>query len=592
MMGNGDVMNYEFLIILISSLVATQIPSARSGIKEFSKYLLKYVCFLIIGIIAFSVCQWLRLKSNPAGVFKSFGLAFIKNYWISLIAVPVVVELLDAKKVAGWLSGIIIALGVLFLCFAPYFIPINLPSTSKLDLDGMIYTRKFYDVQNFRQYVVNGYIPHLEKGYNSEEKTDNPPTKDVEKMTFKEAVDAMLYYNNRDRYKAKECMYHAYGLYIVGQDNGVDDDIGMMYWYKGSYEDSGEDYYTAGETFARAGNTYNAVVSFMPAYDHGYCDSDLPVEYLLKSIREGTNIENCVDYFLELFNAEGTKMPHFDEFIVLLPNNLRVQMVGLNAHEITGEDMKVVKSFQSDGQYKNCPKLMIAEGYYNVANGMWYNTPTKELQEILETHEEFFCPEDKINLGWLFFLKGEVDMAMTVIDGLSYTEADLLKTAIYLQGTDVRNIKDVYYDLAFDIEFKSWYDDSSILKYDLLKAHLANAIGYRTESDDINDAYVSGNYKQVLDLCNKSIERGHDNTSILILKADALIHMIENDEDELYEETEKTIKQVTDTLGTDYMNAMSRLRNLYMMMPDRETEFSDVDKILRLLKPEGQMATS
>ena len=596
-----NVMSYEFIVVLASAIIANQISKLTQN-KRIRAVLFFGVYFasVVFGILCFAIWQTISRHSNFFHVFIGYLFYFITKYLISIVIVPLITELIDLDRVNTGIRWVVILFSVLVLIIAPYIFPVRNydKNVSKLELGGMVFTKKFYDINNFRKYAENGYGTEANgqmdtpDDYSDEEE----PTKEIEDMDFTEAVDAMLYYYHTQDYELSEdCMNRAYGLYNNGRDNGDSFYIGLMFWYKGDYEDDGESFYRAGEIFEEIGESYNAAVSYKPAYKYGYCNSSYALEQYLECIRQDVHVEDSIDSYMYFYNQEGPEMPFFNDYIDLLPDNLRVQMVGVTSHieNMGDDDLALIDRFISTEAYNNCPKLILVKTYYDMTNESWFSLD--KIDRLFSKHEEFFDPEDKINYAWMLYLEGKKEKALDVLNRIydgkdSHIEKTLLKSVLLLEGTDgipADDAKYYYYELLYDTDFSTRYDNESVLKYNIVKAYLANKIGFKTDSDEINQAFVSGDYQNCVSLCDDMISHGHSSKNILMLKADALLHLIEDapeeEKEELFQKAEETVLELKGTVSVDYVDTMKLLRDLYRQMPDRETEFVEADEILRVV---------
>lgn len=599
--------HYEILIVLASSLLAEELISLiqeERRWKKFLLYLCGYIVSIAVGVAGYAFCRRIQVGSDFGQTFIRFGFNMLAKYIISIFLVPFWINLFkimtdDKMSVGG--RYLIIGLSLLTLIAAPYVAPPSASQDDCYDFNEMIYVRKFYDISNFRERTNKGYVetPPTEQSGSTANSTRTPPSKNIEEMNFREAIEAMLYYDKLpDIDLARKCNDRAYYLYTSGQGNDVPNDIGMMWWYKGSYEDNGEYFYNAGLIFEEAGNHFNAAVSFGPAYRCGCCDSARPLSHYYEAAAAGEKTDAAIDFLFEVYNDEGEKTPYLAEFVLLFPNNLRVQVLNITNHidKIGTEDLAIIDGFSSKAEYKDCPKLINLKNYYYYKNGITFLIDTGRLEKI---DAKYFDPEDIINTAWFFYLKGDSKKAFDFLNTTlpedeawgSYFEYNIITSAIFLKEDGIVDEYDAkwnYMDMNnSEANFAAFYNADDTLKYEVLKAYLGKKIGYRTATDEINQAFAKKDYQFVINLCDASIESGHSDRSILLLKADAQTKLADqsNGDQRTYwlTESEKTLLMMKDNVSEDYRDALTELRKLYLVMPDRELEFQQVDDMLRVV---------
>lgn len=600
--------NYDIAMSIASSLMSDAIinalapaVAARVRIKNEKlwaclkgiAYFLVFLALLFVCLCLFALVRVLWVGSNFCNTAFSYGKYMVEQFLVPILVVPLTIRIISGSSDSGesqrpirWRWGLLIALlGGVMIVFAPIVVMPRNAAAADFGIDGMIYTKKFYDVNRFVSNAAAGYAQRTEEDAIGGNGDAAQPLGPIDENDFNSLMNAVIYYSGaKDDVRAKECLDRAYRLFLEGRANGGD--VGMMWWYKGSFEDDAQWYYNAGEEYERHEAHYNAAMSFASAYEKGLGGVERPLRHYLECARRGERIEEASRFLLNAYNREGDLLPYLDDFAALLPDSLAVQLLKITSRieDMDEEDIRILERFESDPRYRDCPKLIIMKGFGNVKKGEAFRAQTRRLANLHREKPGFFEPEDVINAAWLMFCQGNYGEAMDMLGSAEvsnqpYLEKGLLTAAIYLMGevgASEQWTMEMYQYISYSqAGFEAFYGRQSVLIYEVIKAYLANAAG--APADALGDAFEQGRYGDVVSQCDELLKLGYADDSVALMKAEALIELGKRAEDgqarlDNYAEAEQTLRQRYWKDDEAYCAVLERLRDLYLLMPDRETE--------------------
>ncbi len=629
--GNATMICLESLL---SSLIAETIISIIKNKKNSIIEKIFVYFFIYFLVIIFNVSLYALIRSFDLGA--PFQLMFTKlfNYMLekylwAMIITPIIVEFIVVflskeiqssrnKVIILTIKWIIIVCGFSFFVIKPFLINYEIDTDNDKENLEFIYCAKFYDEFNFIKYASEGYL--------DKEETTKPVSvtngdvddindlidKDIDLLNFEELIRVAEYYRNFGIYNysyastAKEYMEKAYRLYLENQDMYPKDLIARLFWLKGDYEEDGDFYVKADEVYETINAYINAAGCYYNAYiNYNYCEPEKALNNYFKAIQED-NDENVIKFAIYLLLNSFSKdnesgLNYVEEFSGLLPDDLRIRMIIIYNHIVNNcfdkNDLKYIQNYLEKEQFKDCPKLLLAEAYYSKL--YWYGVGMRldDIYTLFTEKRDYFDPEDVVNLSWLLLDNNDVKKAREVIESIDCEdcyEAAMVNAAITLQENsndlNKRELQLFYSEIeAYRKDFSKHYGSDWTLKYETNRAYIYSILDiYETGTDEISIALNSGKYDECIQMCNSILEIDANNEKIRSIKADALIKKAETLEDEtsrqqLYLMAESTLSSIKNKYENDYLNTLKKLDNLYKKMPEKDVELRKVNDILEAI---------
>ena len=650
-------LNAELIVsmIPIKSLFKNKMGFLRGIIK-----ILVTICVAIVILFVVTVGYTAFYSSFLEIINWDLFLYLIKQYWIPIILIPFAVTFMvllvstedneDADKrktkikkhnrVFTFIKWGIVLISIAVLVVSPRLYKYEWNSEKKNKDIKYIYITKL-DANSFVRNARDGYDEkELQYDDSDTKNPTSPPSqpewinKDISDMSFNELLDAAIYYNNpndNDSYKkGKKCIKRAYNKCKDNLASYNQHDIGMMWYYKGCYDDDGKCFYNAGEAFESVDALWNAALSYIRAYnDYNYSEPDKALlnfkKFLGENLIKKTLLDHKIEYyrknnlkislsneekslingcensivsFLSVFDEIGLRTPYLSEFTQMMPNDLCVQIVNINSHILDGsfgeEDIKIIRSFLKQGKYKNCPKLLLAEAYYNTLNQ--YNTDLDKICDLFENHFEYFEPEDIINLAGLLYEHGEYDKAGEVAKHTNMGETNLLQAMVYLtkKGSDdfVMNYFVTFYPFIknYRDEFERHYGSKLTYQYDLNTAYIYSEMELAGEgTKDVKALYNAGLYDKCLKICNDILKGDSANNDLKFIKADVLVKIADNldegfQKELYYDEAEDILDLIMKETKSDYIKSINGLYELYKKLNIQDIKLREYSNILEVIK--------
>ncbi|MCM1303590.1 MAG: hypothetical protein NC305_02220 [Lachnospiraceae bacterium] len=608
------------------------------GILRVVIYLLAYAVFLAVSVLAYVITQNIRLGTS--GVWKNFLkmiVIFWNEYKTVMILVPVVVKILNLadRGRSRLFRSVVIFFLILIMLFAPSVI--TYPRGNRLMIEPLLleqlketpfpFVTRFYDASHFWDNF--GYEAPTDGSGQTDPGNEPLPSGETENMSFDELMEAVVICGKRNEKELQKIYVDA--AYALYQNGHYEDsfNVGLMWYYKGEFEESAEFYARGGEVYERISQPWNAVICYRNAYR-----VDWKPEYAEKAIENHyqhaqsgvmvlqTHINNIAQLLTHAQSHYEGDIPHLDDFCEMYPDNLAIQMVRIMRHIQDGtfdeSDGDIITNLGSLERVTYCPKLALVGEYYDwyLGNGRGQNID--ELYDRYQQDSELYEPEDILNLAWFWYMNGEYTKAYklaaeAVVDGAALKDAYPLIAEIYLQDAGALPALDGE-ELAADLteavgEIRPWYSEDDLLRFNLVTLLLSNRIGLELDlSQVIGQArelfdgdtftegliqatldYEDGRYADCVEKCDRILDievPGGNLHKALFLQTDALIEMARATDDQeeriqLLTKAEDAMKMVQMDVEDDYIECLNRLSAIYSDMPDREAERMEVNGILQ-----------
>lgn len=606
--------------------------------------LISILVYIVLSVVAVAVYAFWRSRhglSNFDAICDNLIGYYIKAHLGEFFLAPTLVYI--ATQVVRLKQGTRIIVSILLvvtLIFSPFIISFEAPNKFPMETEiltelrskNVPYEGRFFDITHFRQRIEDGYWigeranPEPEMDYENADYEyyfeDNPSSLD-------EYVDNCVYF--RDKYDSENARFwldKAYEFYLSGGESSLNA-VGRMWFYKGEYENS--DYYiTAAETFANNGEYYNVALSYENAYEQNSQEDSfalLSLEYYIKAVSIDDSPLKSLESFKTVicsFGASNMMSPDYyikyvRDMHKIVPKDIFLSVLILNDDYAKGNyqysDKELTDGILAKEEYANCPKLMILHTLCEEE----IDSSCESIYELLLTHEDFFEPEDKINLAWLLYQTGEYvkayQIAAGMYDCIDETESIvLLRAESFLQNEVALSETDketLYRDVSETIE----QEDISIeclQRLKLVQCILAGKLGLDPNFTNLSEIctdlfgeqsitgmYIvasldcrEGLYSDTIELCNKILERidspNYFYNSVLFLKSDALMSCAKNVSREerqfYYEEAERILNTVKENIGNDYITCLQKLNELYKVMDNRDQELQEITEMLMHLQ--------
>lgn len=411
----------------------------------------------------------------------------------------------------------------------------------------------------------------------------------------------------------------AYALYEQGERGTDSFYLGLMWFYKGYFEDSAEYYYRAGQIYEDDSSYNNAALCYIDAYEVE--PTELYIERALYSTLHSEDglPSNYHRLLLSLQSTHSGDIPYLVDLCNKYPDDYITQIVGMTRMVMEGNTD--YQSILNRFSVEQSPKLLILNHYLRASE---YLSPTYiEVEELYNSEPDLFDVEDKINYAWMLYSDKQYGKAYSVaadaavgdFDSMEVTmpaEGYLLAAEIYLQDPDVGIDADNLYERLSEIsgDIGAWQDDESNLRMNMVLVLLAGKTGHTVDfSSLISNAkelfdgrelsivqeillaridYEDGNYLECANRCRKYLETypseimDLSTRELLFLKTDALIELTKENEElreESLKEAAEDMNKIRYSVEDDYIDSLRRLSDIYTYQGNTE-ELTKVNAIL------------
>lgn len=427
-----------------NSMKDTVIPLAAG-------FLLYFLLYFVFCFVTVYVYAGIRAEDVQDSVHIIYTNMMDRYFWSNLpsfVIVPAIVGmikwLMNIRKTGFTcaIKGIAALAAGLLLIFSPYIVnpgrvadlPMEAEILTELRSMDFPYEDRIFDAAHLQTLFDDGYrtadvlIPPSDGG-SSEDGGQNEvskPTKDIDRMSFRELVDAAAYYSAEN--DKEQVTTYLDAAYLIYQEQGAEqindwNAIGRMFYFMGWWDKKPAHYVDGAKAFLQNDEYKNALLCYSSLFEAPYDSNDpeLPdkvdvvkdmMSLLGTLITEGQSdasvmglIENA---YVKTF-AEGYH-PLQAELEALCRNEIDsplLQTLNLVNHVAGGnyEDGETLKALLQEEKYKNCPKLLILDAVYKFHAGQAYTA--EPLYQLYKEYADYFEQEDRINLVWLLYESGE-----------------------------------------------------------------------------------------------------------------------------------------------------------------------------------------
>ncbi len=638
---------YQWIIMFTSSLAADLIMNPgktvsksknnareagdsgvlKAGKKSWMIQILKssavYVLLLLVSSLVY---VWYDAHTWKEFIrcLKTFFVSNFVEQGISLVIIPFIVFLLSGtirNKVARWVKAFVLLFLIALTIIAPILTTYKLSRTgiesillTQFQEMPYLFVTKIYAPEHYWKFCADGYgnseQPTSENNNSGrvEEQTPEP----VDETNFEKLMDAVSYFINTDKEKARDYLNKAYEIYESVKEENLDGyHVGIMWLYMGFFDEEAGYYYNAGRVFEKNEQRVNAIMSYDYAYGldrkPSYVEKALNMEYAsIEGQINQSEISYLASILLKAQESYTSEIPHLDAFLQRFPDNLAIQTVGILSHISDGsigeKDREIVQSFLDNDRYELCPKLLLIAAYYSLLENR--TVSASELYDCYQEHSDYFEPEDIINLAWLLYMDGQTTKAykLAVVGysgaGIAYKvdAAMPLLAELYLKSPEVFvnvDSRQLVSDISSSSEdLSKWCSESDNLRFSIITLLLLNKAGYEIDGIDIaskcrqlftDDTYAgaminahldyeNGEYQSCRKACDvllrsEGLDEKEQNT-VRFLKTDALMELAKSEKDDelrlgLYQEAKKEMVMVQSNAGEDYLESLRRLKPIY-----------------------------
>lgn len=265
------------------------------------------------------------------------------------------------------------------------------------------------------------------------------------------------------------------------------------------------------------------------------------------------------------------------------------------------KDASRIEHLWSIKEYKNCPKALLLSQYYG-------NEHLNELYQLYIDHADWFEAENRMNLAWMFYERGENRIAVSIAKDSS--KDVLIRAEAFLQNPDSEaNLDELYVDIANAIE-KGAGEYEPRLR--LAQIIIGNRLCIETSYEGLTEACQKvfdensaaglfiisslknedGQYEEAYSLTESILKKLSAPDPLyyrtLFLQADTLTGMASMPElagqsTEYYESAAAILETIRDSVEGDYVSCLERLVDVYRAMGRDE----DMNRTLELLEKIG-----
>lgn len=394
-------------------------------------------------------------------------------------------------------------------------------------------------------------------------------------------------------------------------------DAAVILFYYARFHKDYRFFILAAREFELAESYWNAVLSL-----NEYCCSEENaflnltgriVDDSLLAIENGQNdspmtyCEEIMEFWCKVDDKDWPDND-FDRICAAAPDEAFLNIVNANMQikrgKIRDEDKSRIQHILQLKQYRNCPKALLISQCYG-------NEHLDKLYQLYTTHSDWFEEEDKLNLAWLFYERGEYKVALSITG--EGTEDILIRTEAFLQNPDEEvDLDELYVDITNAIN-EGAGDNEARLK--LAQILIGNRLGLETSYEGLSEICeevfntnsttglfiisslksVDGQYEEAYVMTKAILKEVAAPDPLyyrtLFLQADTLIGMASMPEyaeeaASYYEKAATVLETIRDSVEGDYVDCLKRLVNVYKAL-DRD---EDMNRTLELLaKIEGSM---
>ena len=580
---------------------------------------LMYAAITSLAILAYSVVRYFNLKGSNItvwSIWKGFAVAYITSHWREAILLPCLTAI-AAKSVKSrqWKAILCIVLAIV-LIISPIFTNTGaariLPMEDEILAElksNPIFDYSISDIEGFQGRVHGGYIedqPTTPGGDNTTEDRPDALDLDINMLTIEQLIRCMFYLSSTHSDLLQTYVERAYTLYSSGVAMNDFDAATILYYYAWYHESAF--YLDAASRYEAAESYWNAVLCLWQ-----YCKSEKGVfmeltgrivddaVLAIDNDQASSPMDYCEDIMIYWYDIDHAYWPtdDFDRLCATASDEVFLNIVNASIHvkERRETDASRVEHILSLEKYHNCPKALLLSQYYG-------HEHLNELYQMYINHSDWFEPEDQINLAWLFYERGENQVAVSITE--NGAEDVLIRTEAFLQSPDdTVDLDKLYVDISTVIESGAGeFEPRLRLAQIIIGNRLGIDVSYEGLSEiceevfDTNSAAglfiisslknVDGRYDEAFLMTRAILEKLTAPDPLyyrtLFLQADTLMGMASMPEyagqaTECYERAATILETVRDSVEGDYVTCLERLVDIYRVMGRDD----DMNRTLELL---------
>lgn len=465
--------------------------------------ILVYVVITAIAILVYSLVRYFSLSLNKTeitvlSIWRGFASAYISSHWREAIFLPCLTAIVaEGVKSRRWkvivcvvLSMILVFASLVTNSGATKILPMEEEILAELK-SSPIFDYSISDIDGFQSRVHTGYLEEgpIENSDDDKDVRERPGELDwdINSLSIDQLMDCIWYLIKTDSGPLKTYTDRAYELYSSGVETDHFD-AGVILYYHGLNHDS-EHLLDAASEFEEAESYWNAVLSleeyfyyekgtFMDFTSRAVDDALLAVDYEQAHFPM-TYCEDIMKCWCWL-TPDHWPFENFDSLCDAAPNeaflNIVNAIMSIRLGDQREEDADRIEHLLSLEKYRNCPKLLLLSQYYG-------NEHLDELYRLYTSHPEWFEKEDRLNLAWLFYERGEYQVAVSITKGDS--EDVLIRTEAFLQNPDGDlNLNKLYMDITDTINGGA---GKSKPRLRLAQMIIGNRLGLETSYEGLSD---------------------------------------------------------------------------------------------------------
>lgn len=655
----NSISSVRFLSLLITAVIANVFGSAIEEIVNtknekddksaglatliiFKRILFSVCIYILLCLITTTVYAFVKSSHYSVSFFATWANLFTYYIWANLIEfliIPLVMSIITmligirTAKIKLIISAVLSCVLVLSPLFVNYSNSNDLPMGKEIMTElrsiPFPYEGRIFDIEHFKESTDAGYrvgenqSPTPEPSDNSGQDSDQYEFEfTAYPVSLTQYINNVVYFERQpDPATAKEWLQSAYAFFLAGGSSN-ENAIGRLWFYKGRFEDP--DYFlSAAAIFKSINENYSVALSYGELFENS---SDISyaqeaMEYYVRAVSEGDNVTSSLFFFKKLIVStydQGVVNSYIHRICNYAQDDAFLNALDINASLSGGyhrnSDIERLNHLLSNAKFKNCPKLLVMQHFYNLKDGIV--GASSNLYQLYEKYPSFFETEDRINLAWILYDDGEYVKAYELLLGESENcNKDallLLKAEAYLQNE--KNLSEIdeemlYQDISTAID-EAQEDSVTTKRLRLSQCVLAGKIGIDPNYSGLSDiclelfggtsptglfvvaslSFQDGHYADSIDLCDE-IARQIDTPNyfynkVQFLKVDAILQFAKSldpeERQKYYNNALEILAGIEKDVGNDYIKSLEKSIELYKHMEGKDAELQDaIQKLTR-----------
>lgn len=592
----------------------------KNFFRFFGQLITSILVYALIVAVATLIYSYFRSKETAVDsivIWRNYLQFYVIDNWIEWIAIPGIATML-VKGITrkGWKVTVSILL-VIALATASYYTKV-IPTAvypmadeilSELRASTFPFETEIQDVEHFRWMVSEGYVEKEESIDNSNGETE-PPAEidlDIDSLNLHQLLICIYYWRWVEEERSYPYIDRAYDLcQTTTQDNRYD--VAEM-WYYHAWRYNHDEYINAANEFISIQNYWQAAGSLWQYYDESADANryfDLFLDCVIRGLEEDTNGLVYVDAYYSKMYSHYILDEHTDDLDLICaaaPDDVFLNVLAIlqRIDRASDTDKEKVEQYLAKADFASCPKILLISQYFG-------NERLDAVYNLFVTHPEYFEVEDRINLAWLFYDKGDFKVAYAITRDTP--EDVLIRSEAYIQDETAFSNNDLS-SLYTEVQevLHEYGDDLSDQYYSrlmLVKVILEGKLGFEPDyaglSKSCREVFDSGsttgrfiiaslekedeNYEGASILCDELINDLSPSDSlyhrVLFLKTDILIGLAsENTENAqgYYDEAVTILEALRENVESDYVSCLERLHELYGFL-GRDSDKARIETLL------------